>query len=65
MSSNEDFNKVEDKLVEISTKTKSLFLSFIFPLCTIKMIMLSKTTDDSVEIVGIFYTSEDSYGYRQ
>ena len=65
MSSNEDFNKVEDKLMEISTKTKRLFLSFIFPLCTIKMRMLLKTTDDSLEIVGIFYTFEDSYGYRQ
>ena len=65
MSSNEDFNKVEAKMLEISTKTKSLFLSFIFPLCTIKMRMLYKSPDDSLEIVGIFYTSEDSYSYRQ
>ena len=65
MSSNEDFNKVETKVLEISTRTKSLFLPFIFPLCTIQMIMLYKTTHDSLEIVDIFYTSEDLYGYRQ
>ena len=31
MSSDEDFNKVKDKMPEISTTKKNLFLTLIFP----------------------------------